>query len=133
MAFGQLCLLGSWLDEIPPTGPARDLWPSIAAALRPRKRTLGQRISGYLGLSPGWAWAGVACACAVLAWGGLRGGDIPRAPELPAVVVAEADEDADLLSRWSAQASLSGGPVGRYAAAAALSVLPESAAEEGLE
>lgn len=132
-AFEQLRLVGTWLDETPPAGPPRDLWPSIAAALQPRRRTLGQRVSGYLGLSPGWAWAGVVGACAVLALGALRGGDHPWASESPATAVAEADEDADLLSRWSAQASLSGGPVGRYAAAAALSVLPEPAAEEGLE
>lgn len=132
-ALEQLRLVGTWLDETPPAGPSRDLWPSISAALQPRRRSLGQRVSGYLGLSPGWAWGGVACACAILVLAVLSSRDTRLSAEPAAPLVAEADEDADLFSRWSAQASLSAGPVGRYAAAAALSVLPELGGEEGLE
>jgi len=129
----ELRLVGSWLDETPAIGPSRDLWPSIAAALQPRRRTLGQRVGGYLGLSPGWALGGAACACAILLLGVLGGRAPQPTAQSPGLVVADVDEDADLLSRWSTQASLAGGPVGRYAAAAALSVLPELAAEEGPE
>lgn len=129
----ELRLVGSWLDAARPVGPSRDLWPSIAAALPPRRRPLGQRVSDYLGLSPGWALVGAACACAVLVFGALLGQGSERPVEVTETTIAEADEDADLLSRWSVQASLAGGPVGRYAAAAALSLLPELAAEEGSE